>query len=72
MHIAAVISSVVAENNEILPNSHMMWLHRQYTKVLLRQLELDRREKLLLNREKALNNSQRTARPTPRGAGRRG
>ena len=74
-HIAVMLQNVLAQHNEWCTVSHMQWLHRQYSRVLVRSLELDRREQELVQRERALantlakksnpNNRNRPRRPKP-------
>ena len=55
-HVSYMVQSVFAANGEYPTQSHFAWLHRMYSRVLLRSLELDRREAELAQREAALTN----------------
>lgn len=51
-HVASMVQSVMIAHNDPMPtDSHLAWMHRMYSKVLLRTLELDRREAELGRRE---------------------
>ena len=63
-HVSYMVQSVMAAHGEWPTQSHLAWLHRMYSRVLLRQLELDRREQDLARREAAF---QRPARKSRRG-----
>ena len=52
-HVHGMVHSVLASHNEWATQSHLAWLQRMYTRVLLRTLELDRREMDLARREAA-------------------
>ena len=53
-HVAATLQGALAEEGVYVTASHMHWLHRQYARVLVRTLELDRREHELEKRERDL------------------
>lgn len=53
-HVSYVVQSVMAAHNEWPTQSHLAWMHRMYSRVLLRTLELDRREQELARREQEL------------------
>ena len=54
-HVSFMVQSVLNEHNEQVTPSHFTWLHRMYSRVLVRSLELDRRESELAKREAALH-----------------
>ena len=54
-HIHNTVQSMLHADHSIPTTtaSHLVWLQRMYTRVLIRQLELDRREEELARREAA-------------------
>ena len=62
-HVAFMVQSVLSDNNEMVTHSHFAWLHRMYSRVLVRTLELDRREADIERRERAF---QRNAKKSTR------
>ena len=68
-HVAYMVQSVLHAHGEFATPSHLAWLHRMYSRVLLRTLELDRRELDLQRREAAVTAADSHAADTfPRGA----
>ena len=65
-HVTNKITSILEQTGEVITTSHLMWLQRQYAKVLVRSLELDRREEELTRREAAQKRVE-TARPKRSG-----
>lgn len=63
-HVGAMLQSVLQAHGEWATPSHMAWLHRMYSRVLLRQLELDRREQDLWQREQSLARASQATAPT--------
>ena len=53
-HIACMLQNVLVQHGEWCTVSHMQWLHKQYSRILVRSLELDRREQEIFQRERAL------------------
>lgn len=53
-HVHTMVQDALVRHNESVTASHMQWLHRQFARVLVRTLELDRREAELVQRERAL------------------
>lgn len=70
-HVAHMVQNVLTDHDEYPTQSHFAWLHRLYSRVLLRTLELDRREADLARREAAFQrNGKKSRRGGNDGAGR--
>lgn len=62
-HVMRMVQQSVCAHGEVVKTqSHLMWLHREYSKVLVRSLELDRREADIVRRENALRRDGRKSR----------
>ena len=62
-HVMQTVHDAMSSRQEHLESSsHLMWLYRQYYKVLVRTLELDRREADIARREAALTRTPRKSR----------
>lgn len=61
-HVGYMLQSVLNAHGEWATASHMAWLHRMYSRVLLRTLELDRREQEIRRREDALRHTPQKSR----------
>lgn len=69
-HVNYMLQTVLEAHGEWATHSHMAWLHRKYSQVLVRSLELDRREQDLIRREAAFqqrNQKSRRSRKAPHG-----
>lgn len=66
-HVAYMLQAVLQSHNEWPTHSHMAWLHRMYSRVLLRTLELDRREQDLQRREAAFQRTPQKSRHKKNG-----
>lgn len=58
-HVFMTVQSTAQPTSTDLSQSHLQWLHRMYYRVMLRQLELDRREDSLNQREAAIHQSKK-------------
>lgn len=61
-HVAHMVQKVLTDHQEYPTQSHFAWLHRMYSRVLVRQLELDRREAELTRREAAFQRKPKKSR----------
>ena len=61
-HVMHTVNCVLNAHGEWATPSHTAWLHRMFSRVLLRQIELDRRENDLMRREAALHRNGRKSR----------
>lgn len=62
-HVSATLQGVLAEDGVAVSASHMHWLHRQYARILVRTLELDRREHELEKREHVQRRTRKSRGP---------
>lgn len=53
-HVAYMVQTALNVHGEWATQSHLAWLHRMYCKMLVRTLELDRREQDIARREAAM------------------
>lgn len=60
--VANAVHAALQEHGEVVTTSHLNWLHRQYSRVLVRTLELDARERDLARREHAARGAGRKSR----------